>query len=231
MFTKKTLPEPFSDQRPETRDQRLEGRTHSVASRLLLVSSQVGFSLIELLLVMTLAPLVFFSIYSNFSAGVRIWSTVVRQTPEEDLNIFYYKTQRDIENMLRYTSIPFGGDKEEIVFAAAIEALPELGGDHGIGQVRFFYDETSKTINREVKNYSEFYRDSPGHQTVLLQGVSSFELSYLSFSKLDNSAVWRDSWKPDGNNLPLAVRLSFSTVQNADKQERVIFIPTGGNFK
>ena len=191
-----------------------------------------GFSLIELLLVMTLAPIVFFSVYSNFSAGVRIWSTVVRQTPEEDLNIFYYKTRRDLENMLRYASIPFSGEKDEIMFASAVEAIPPLGGKRGIGQAHFFYDSSSKTIKREIKNFSELYRDSPGQETVLLKGVSSFELSYLFFSSSDHGAVWGDSWGSDKDNLlPLAVKMSFFTESGTEKQERIIFIPAGGKFK
>jgi len=181
---------------------------------------------------MTLAPIIFFSVYSNFSAGVRIWSTVVRQTPQEDLNIFYYKIRRDIENMLRYVSIPCMGDKEEVTFASSIETIPEIGGKRGIGQVRLFYDTNSKSIRREIKNFSEIYRDAPGQETVLLRGVSEFELSYLSVGLPGSAAAWNDSWKSEGANLlPLAVRLSFSTETSAAKQERIFFILAGGKFK
>ncbi len=180
---------------------------------------------------MTLAPIVFFSVYSNFSAGVRIWSAVVRQTPEEDLNIFYYKIQHDFENMLRYASVPFSGDKQEILFIGGIDARPELGGTRGIGQVRYFYDDSSKTINREVKDFSQLYKDLAGRQTALLKDVTWCELSYLSFSKLEKDPFWNEFWTSDGENLPVAIRFSFSTAQNPDKQERVIFIPAGGSFK
>lgn len=195
------------------------------------LSSKMGFSLMELLMVLTLAPIVFFSIYSNFSAGVRIWSTVVRQTPQEDLNIFYYKVKRDLENMVRCASVPFSGDKEEIDFASSIEARPELGGHHGIGQVRFFYDPAAKTINREVKDYSQLYRDTAGQLSVLLRDVSSFELSYLSLNQTGDEYFWSDSWAAEDGKLPLAVRLSFMSEQAVGRQERTVHIPVGGKIK
>ena len=197
------------------------------------LSSEVrrGFSLLELLLVLTLAPIVFFALYSNFSAGLHIWSTVVRQTPEEDLHIFFYKVRRDVENMLRTDAIPFSGDSEEIVFACAIEARPELGGKRGIGQVRFYYDGSSKTINREVKDYSQVYQESPGQVTALLRNVSSFSLSYLTPAQTGDTYSWNDSWTPQAGALPAAVRLSFEAEQTLNRQERVIYIPVGGKIK
>ena len=190
-----------------------------------------GFSLLELLLVLTLAPVVFFALYSNFSAGVRIWSTVVRQTPEEDVNIFFYKVRRDIENILRYDAVPFSGDGEEIVFAGAIEARPELGGKRGIGQVRLFYDGSSKTVNREVKDMSQIHQDSSGERTVLFHDVASFSLFYLTPAQVGGSYSWTDSWTPQPATLPAAVRLSFSTQKAGERQERVIFIPAGGKIQ
>ena len=181
-------------------------------------------------MVLTLAPIIFFTLYSSFSAGLRIWSTVVRQTPEEDLNIFYMKTRRDIENMLRYDPIPFSGDSEEVVFASAIEAPAELGGRHAIGQVRFFYDSSSKSVNRETKNISQVYKDSSGQRTTLLQGVTSFALSYLSTSLTGSEYSWNDSWTPQPGTLPIALRLSFTTADTGGRHERAIYIPVGGKI-
>ena len=203
-----------SDRRPATR-----------------VCGQLGFSLLELLMVLTLAPIVFFTLYSSFSAGLRIWSTVVSQTPEEDLNIFYMKTRRDIENMLRYDPIPFSGDNEEAAFASVIEAPAELGGRHAIGQVRFFYDPSSKTVRRETKNISQLHKDSAGQVTVLLKGVTSFALFYLSNNQTGDDYSWSDSWAPQSGTLPVALRLSFKTADTPDRQERIVYVPVGGRIK
>jgi len=190
-----------------------------------------GFLLVELLVVMALSPIVFFSVYSSFSAGIRIWSTVSQKTPEEDVNIFYYKIQHDLENMRRYALVPFDGDKQEFLFISSIDARVELGGKRGIGQVRYFYDDTSKTLNREVKDFSQMYTDATGFTTVLLKEVTLFEMSYLFFNPTEKNPSWSESCTMDGANLPLAMQVSFSTAQNPAKHERVIFIPAGGSFK
>ena len=190
-----------------------------------------GYSLLELLLVLTLLPVVFFAVYSNFSTGFKVWARVVRATPQEDLDIFYTKTRRDLQSMRRLSSVVFEGDREEISFAASVEARPELGGQYGLGQVRLFYDKDSRTVLREVKDYSEVYRGSPGTQSVLLKNVTSFELAYFTKGGTDSSYGWTDSWKPEADKLPLAVKMTFSVADIPGTWERTVFIPVGGVVK
>ena len=86
-----------------------------------------GFSLIELLLVLTLAPIIFFAVYANFISGVRLWQRMQVGTPEEDQAIFRTKTQRDFQNVLRYAAVPFTGGKDEVTFMAGIGSDEALG--------------------------------------------------------------------------------------------------------
>ncbi len=195
-------------------------------------SRRAGFSLIELLLVMTLAPIIFFAVYANFSTGIRLWQRLQVDTPEEDLVIFAQKAQRDFENATRYSLIPFEGGKDEAVFAARIEAEPALGGDRSIGQVRYYYDENKNAIFREIKNISEIYRDASGTKALLLKGVRSFEAAYLNYDKLAESYVWNDAYQPaQTGNQPMAVRLSYVLEGTNKRMEQVIFIPAGGDLK
>lgn len=190
-------------------------------------SARRGFSLLELLLVLTLAPIVFFTLYSNFSAGLRLWATVTRQTPEEDTAIFLHKVRRDVENMMRSDAVPFGGDREETVFASSIQAPAGLGGAHGIGEVRLYYDASSRTVRREVRDYSQIHRDAPGQTSILLQGVSSFSFSYWVLQRT-GGYEWEDSWTPEAGLLPSAVRLSFSTERSSEARQWVLVVPVGG---
>ena len=187
-----------------------------------------GFSLLELLLVMGLAPILFFSVFSNFNTGVKLWAKIVQQTPEEDLNIFSFKVRRDIEHVLPFSPVPFEGDERQIVFPAAVETKPELGGKHGIGEIRLFYDTSANAIVREERNLSEFYRDAAGRHSVLLRNVSAFEFSYLSKDPLQSTHTWTEYWKPSPKNLPVAVKMSFELEHVPGKLERVVFVPIGG---
>ena len=188
-----------------------------------------GFSLLELLLVLSLAPVVFFAVYSNFSAGVRLWQRLQIESPEESLVIFSQKARRDFENMMRYSPISFEGAKDEAVFPAGIVSETALGGRHSIGKTRYFYNKSAKAIFRETQNLSQVYRDSSGTVTLLLKNVSSFEMAYLTFDKLGNAFVWNDAYQPEkAGSLPLAVRLSYSLAGMDEGTEQVFFIPAGG---
>lgn len=192
---------------------------------------QSGFSLLELLLVLTLAPIVFFAVYANFSTGVRMWQRLQIGTPEEDLVIFTQKAQRDFENMMRYSTAPFEGSKEEVTFPTGIESDPVLGGRRSIGQAHYFYDTGAKAIFRETKNVSELYRESSGTKNLLLKNVSYFWVDYLIFDKLAGEYVWTDNYRPDNpGNLPVAVRLSYGLAGMDEKLQQTFFIPAGGRL-
>jgi prepilin-type N-terminal cleavage/methylation domain-containing protein len=191
--------------------------------------TRAGFTLLELLLVLTLAPIVFFAVYANFSTGTRLWQRLQTDTPEESLVIFRLKVQRDFENALRTGMIPFEGDKEETAFGAGISAEPALGGERGIGQVRYRYDERARGIVREVRDFHQVYRDDTGRSSVVLKGVRSFELSYLVEDTVSKQYQWGSSYRPNKpGSLPMAVKMIFTGDQGSPSGEVTLFIPAGG---
>ncbi len=190
-----------------------------------------GFSLVELLLVLSLAPIVFFAVYSNFAAGVQLWQRLQVATPEEDQAIFRIKAQRDFQNVMRYRSLPFQGDKESVSFMAGIQADRELGGSHAIGRVRYFYDPSAHAITREVKDFSQIYKEAAGQVTILATGIRSLELSYLVKDEFGKEYIWQDEYEPSKpDNLPLAVRLTYTTLNSSENAEQTFFIPAGGEL-
>lgn len=189
--------------------------------------SKLGFSLLELLLVMSLLPIVFYTVFSNFSVGMKVWQAVNVATPVEDLAIFYQKARADFDNTFFHQSIAFEGEKDEVTFPSTVVTAPVLGGDHGIGRVRLSYDTTAKGIMRQVWDYSEIYRESEGKKTLILRDVTSLEFSYLIFDIASKSYEWSSSWKPEPDKLPAAVRMIFS-LGRGDPIERTYFLPCGG---
>jgi len=195
-------------------------------------AAERGFSLVELLLVMTLAPIIFFAVYSNFSSGVRLWQRLQVGTPEEDQAIFRLKTQRDFQNVLRYAPIPFTGEKEEVFFATGIEADDTLGGKRAIGQVHYFYDESAKAVARETKDFNQIYRETGGQIILMAQNVRSLEMSYLVKDPLEDDYIWKEEFRPEkAGDLPLAVRLSYISQNSSQQNEQTFFIPAGGSLK
>ncbi len=188
-----------------------------------------GFSLLELLLVMSLAPIVFFVVYSNFAMGVRLWQRLQIATPEEDRAIFLIKARRDFQNMRRFSSLPFQGSVEEVAYASSIEAPSALGLGRGIGQVRYYFDDSSGAIFREVRDYSRLYEDKDGVRTLLLKGVRSFSLAYLVKEPPSSEYEWKEEYLPEKpSSLPMAVRLTYETDGASQPVEQTLIIGAGG---
>jgi prepilin-type N-terminal cleavage/methylation domain-containing protein len=191
-----------------------------------------GFSLIELLLVLTLSPIVFFAVYSNFAMGVKLWQRLQVQSPEEDLVIFSLKAQRDLANAMRLSTIPFIGEPDAMTFASAIEAPEALGGKDGIGQVRYFYDERARAVMRETQDYSQTFKQAPGQKTLLIGDVDEFQVSYLAMAPTATLPDWTDSFASEKpTDLPIAVRFTYSRAGTRQRQERTYFLAAGGAKK
>ena len=192
-----------------------------------------GFSLVELLLVLTLAPIVFFAVYSNFTSGVGLWRRMQVDTPEEDSAIFVTNAQRDFGNMMRFAAIPFEGEHEEVLFACGIDAAKEVGGSRAIGRLRFFYDPSAHGIMREAQDYSQAHEDKPGRISRVLGGVASFEVFYLVLEPLSAEYEWRPSFEPrtGESSLPVAVRITYALDRSGRMSTHTFFVPVGGIVK
>jgi hypothetical protein len=181
------------------------------------------------LLVLSLAPVVFFVVYSNFNIGVRLWQRMQVETPEEDLALFYLKARSDFESVMRYSSLPFTGAEQEFAFMCGIQAPAELGGERAIGQVRYFYDEASRAITREVKHFNQLYKERPGRTSQLLRRVDFFAVAYLAWNPLNSQFEWSAEFRPEkADGLPVAVRLLYSAPGNDEATEQTFFLSAGG---
>lgn len=195
-------------------------------------ASEGGFSFVELLLVMSLAPIIFFAVYSNFTSGVRLWQRMQIGTPEEDQAIFRLKTQRDFQNVLHYAAVPFEGEKEEMFFMAGIDVEGSPGGKRAMGQVHYYYDESARTIARETRDFSQLYQEKPGQITLMAQNVRSVQMAYLVKDPLENDFTWKEEFTAEkAGDLPLAIRLIYTAQNSSQSTELTFFIPAGGSLK
>ena len=194
--------------------------------------SEKGFSLLEILLVLFLAPIVFFAVYSNFSTGVKLWQRLQIVLPEEDQIIFLHKVRSDFNSAMRYSVIPFEGSQEEVVFPSGIQDGLAPGQDRPIGRVRYFYDESARGLMREAADISECYQEKQGKIDRLLDGIGSFQIAYLVEDPDDQEYVWREDFRPQKpGDLPSAVKFSYFSQSSGKGVESTFFIPAGGAKK
>ncbi len=173
-------------------------------------SHRNGFSLIELLLVVSLIPIITFVVYSNFVAGISVWKKTQTESPYENLSIFQRKAARDFSQAFLYKGIPFKAEGQSVAFASFVKAVPALGGDSAIGEVTYYYEADKGVLLRREKDLSAIYKEKEGSVSMLLSGLTSFQIEYFYFDKEYKEYRWNDNWPAQEKKLPTAVRLKYS---------------------
>jgi prepilin-type N-terminal cleavage/methylation domain-containing protein len=189
-----------------------------------------GFSLMELLVVVTLLPIVAIAIYANFRSATAVWKQATMGVSEEDLAIFGNKMDRDLRSAFIYLPMPFQGDDQQMSVATLIVADPALGGTRAVGQVRYFFDIKKGVIFREEKNVSDIFKEKPGRLSMLLEHVSGFHISYFLLDPQYRKYGWKEAWTPAFKGLPLAVKFEFqyNGPDGSQAVSKTFAVPCGG---
>ena len=132
-------------------------------------------------------------------------------------------------NALKYVDISFAGAADQVSFVTKIDVDPKLGGDRGIGRVRFFYEAAERAIFKEEENISQIYKETPPRKILLIKDVDSFELSYFFLHLPDKTYSWENEWPPKKDVFPTAVRFTFQ--RNGEKIVLTFLVPAGGEDK
>jgi len=170
-----------------------------------------GFSLIELLMVVSLLTVLSLAIYGVFQGGISVMQRVSVGSPEEDIQIFLEKFSRDLMNSFPYQGIVFKGVAERVEFPATIKTVPELGGDRAIGRLTYAYDSSRRAISRRSENLSELYEEKEISPAAVLPNVHSVEFRYFAFDVVKKEFEWIEEWTDAGNKQThlVAVELKF----------------------
>jgi len=166
------------------------------------------------------------AIYSTFSNGFKVWQKINQPLAQAGLGIFFEKLAQDLNNCLKSSSIPFTGDRNNLGVPTQVFS-PRLK-TKTLGLVTYFYDQQSGAINRQPKDFSQFYNRQEGNSDVLLKNVGFLKFEYYYFDAQKQEYLWKEEWS--GAGLPLAVRviLNLNDSSGTDKIIRTINIPIGG---
>ena len=207
-------------------------RSKSAFTPLDMAPRAAGFTLIELLMVVSLVAMIGMAIYGQFSSGVKVIEKITQPNADEDINIFFEKLSRDLQNAFLYSEIPFEGDKSRFSFASIVRADPKLGGDEAIGRVSYFYDSSKKALSRRQENVSQVKQSKEGDSTPLLNHALSLSIQYYKYEPSESNYLWKEEWaaEPDKKALPIAVRLEFEFEDahgNRQRLTKTVSVPVG----
>ena len=193
---------------------------------------QAGFTLVELLVAMTLLAFLSVSLFGGLRFGARSWEVVVDSSTERD---DIASTQTFLRDRLAQLMLPspgrprdsnedrdlnedgnFNGGPEQVEFIAPWLSALSLGGlyrftlwheNEDIGDGRLMLRWQPADADPDAL---EALGDLAG-QRVLLDGIAEFSLSYYGAEDEDTEPEWLDQWEnPDAPPRLVRVQLAFA---------------------
>ncbi len=210
------------------------------------MTRQKAFTFIELIIAVTIFAIIAVSIYSTFSAGIRVWLKTSPMIEENQRSrVFFNAVSADLKRAVAYYDnsetltkpgfaqkyegeINFEGAPDKISFMAIVSASdPGLGTYEEPARITYIYDKTQKVVKRLIATKAEGLDEANAEAFEMLGGIEKkdfgFEYCYKNMiSNTDYEYVWKDAWEEKNvRNIPRGVRV------RAGELKKTIFIPTG----
>ena len=187
-----------------------------------------SFTLIELLLVVSILAMISLALFNTMANGLKIWERSRKFVVQEDVAIFFDKFSQDLRNCFLYSKIPFVGKANRIRFATRVKSLKNLEGDHWaekMGEVEYYFDLTKKNLYLRRASYGQALRGEFDTERSLIKAIESVRFSY--YYAQGNEIVLKDE---ADSLIPRAVGVEVQFWDGHTKQSlrKLINIPQGG---
>ncbi|MEO8101068.1 MAG: prepilin-type N-terminal cleavage/methylation domain-containing protein [Betaproteobacteria bacterium] len=203
-----------------------------------------GFTLLEMLVGLTLLGILLILIYSALNIGLRAWDTGDQRASEAShLRIVQSFMRRELGQVfpVRWRGIPesriaFEGAKKELRFVTALNLgasvkegglqwghlylADDTGPDGARRQSLFLRREA---FDLQAKDWSGLETAKP---TRLIEGVKSIEIAYFGAENDTTDPKWADEWTHP-QRMPLLVRISVKTDLGREVPDLVVALKLG----
>ncbi len=185
---------------------------------------QNSYTLIEMLLVISILSMMSLILFHTLSSGLNIWERSRKFVVEEDIAIFFDKIGQDLRNSFFYSKMSFAGKENFIRFPTRIKVFRSQNEEifEGIGKVEYYFDPNKKSLFRRQLSYGQALRNDPGKERLLLHSVESVHFAYY-FLEGNKSVLKReiDTAMPRG----VAVEVEFLDGREKRSLRKLINLP------
>lgn len=199
-----------------------------------------SFTLIELLIALSIFAIIAITLYSTFFAGISVWKRSGDNSDAyQNIRIVFEDMARDIKNMIYFTKdkesmYVFSGMPGEIILMTLKEGASEkMEPNKELAKVAYSFDDIKNELIRQEAGIAFGFDVKKAGKEVLLENLEDFKFEYCYDSgDEDEPYLWQEEWKDENAKTPRGIRItaSLKTGKNAkemSKITRVIFIPTG----
>ena len=185
------------------------------------MKNKAGFTLLELILAITILSMVTLIIGSGFRLGVKAWEKGEAEAQEtQRLRMLSGLISQNLKSAYPYKTevegrkvVLFEGDKNSVVFVTAITDSPR----GSLKWVRYSYKDGILTFNEGMLPDKKFFDKVSEDGEVIDADIGEVTFEYFSLAE----GTWKEAWA-FGEDLPASVR-----VRIAYFQPFLIVIPMG----
>ena len=183
-----------------------------------------GFTLVEMMVALTLFSIISISIYSVFRSGLNTWRAGNQWSEEnQTARTFFRMISQELSNSVDYApDYLFEGSDHSISFMTLLDThKPGLDFFKELKRIRYDYDSQKKTLSRRVAGKEEGFDSHQAREVMTADGVSFLEFSYAFKAVYDYEGYrWKKEWK-DIKKTPRGVHILWNDWRTT------VFIPLG----
>ncbi|MFH1856003.1 MAG: prepilin-type N-terminal cleavage/methylation domain-containing protein [Candidatus Omnitrophota bacterium] len=192
-----------------------------------------GFTLLELLIAMSIAAVAAVTALTLFSKGIDIWQTARFKSPAKyNAVLFLEDVDKELKNSINFSEIEFEGETRQINFPAIVKQYKDEYTQvlEIVGWVKYSFDKDKKSIYKSKSAYPQCLDENLFTAVKVLDSVESISFEY-AFLNAENKLEWTSACEgASAGGNPKAVRIKVkviieeSTNEN-ENFEKTIFIP------
>lgn len=184
---------------------------------------QDGFTLIEILIGMTLLGIMLALLFGAFRTGISSWETGEKRAVEIDNILVVQNFLRARLSAAQPLIDDFSDDEAEFSFKGtreSVQFVSTLRANNGLTKFLVFFDRPDNDkLKISVKPFFPTFDDTEtaDEDLVLLEDIDRVELSYYGANSFGEDLEWTDRWE-DKDSFPRLVKLE---IRFKDKAESV----------
>jgi prepilin-type N-terminal cleavage/methylation domain-containing protein len=192
-----------------------------------------GFTLVELLVTVTLVSFVGATVVAAVSGCLRVWERINAQGRQEEwVRVAFDQLRRDLRSARTFRPVPFEGAYDAVSFPTVVTAdLRDGSTVDTIGRTGYYFNSFQGTLCRSQQPYQLVRRVGVKDrcQTVLT-GVKRVRFSFYRPDTETQGGGWSGAW--DSAAPPLAVKVEVGYHEQArgplKSQTLLVYLPLGG---
>jgi len=188
-----------------------------------------AFTLIEVIVSLTIFTIIITAVYSTFYMGVKVWHRGEGGGNFQKIRIGFLKIERDLKSSFYFSKAPFKGTSVEMVFPSVVTDNDKKN----ICIITYSVDKAENSslqqLIRKEKPFSEKIGvDTAEKNRQLISLAESIKFEYAYKKGTSEGFEWQSDWDGLGQNkFPSGVRVSLETANTKEVYNKIIFLQQG----